>query len=470
MTNLALVWFRRDLRLTDHAALFYASQSDLPVVPLFILDDQKPHRSLGGASRWWLHHSLQALAKSLQLYQQNLILKRGTSAKIIETIFKNHPIKAFYAQEHYDPAERQDEGIIKKLCDQYQVAWHFYPGDVLLHPDKVKNSTGGPFRVYGAFRKTIFNQASLVPLSLPKPKTIPTAQHSIQSERLDDWQLLPTKPDWANGLRETWQPGEIHAHQRLEDFLASKITDYKTLRDRPDQQGTSTLSPYLHFGEISLRAVWHKTMAQYHLNPNQQTETFLQELIWRQFNIYLLYHYPWLPERPMDKRFAAFVWHDDATLYKAWCRGQTGYPLVDAGMRELWHTGWMHNRVRMVVASFLVKDLLIHWQDGEKWFWDTLVDADLANNVCNWQWVAGCGVDAAPYFRIFNPTLQAQKFDLKGSYIRKWVPELASLPASIIHTPWKTDLVGKTYPYPIIDHNQARDQALAVYNQIKKPD
>jgi deoxyribodipyrimidine photo-lyase len=341
----------------------------------------------------------------------------------------------------------------------------------LFNPDSVRTRTGGPYGVYTPFANAC--------LALGGPKQPAEAPETIRaaslpdSDALETWGLLPAKPDWAAGLRETWTPGEHGAMQRAEDFLQHSLARYDTLRDRPGEDGTSMLSPHLHFGEISAAQLWHLA----HRHPNGKgRETFIRELLWREFCANLLWHHPALPDSPLKPEFTAMPWRNDKPALKAWQKGQTGVPIVDAGMRQLWQIGWMHNRVRMIVASFLIKHLMIPWQDGEAWFWDTLVDADLASNAGNWQWVAGCGADAAPYFRIFNPVLQGRKFDPDGDYVRRFVPELAALDARHIHAPGEAPAealsragiaLGETYPYPIVDLAEGRARALDAYNRIR---
>jgi deoxyribodipyrimidine photo-lyase len=358
------------------------------------------------------------------------------------------------------------------------VALKRFGGALLVEPEAVCNQAGEPFRVYSAFARAA--------MALPSPRAPLPAPSRLRGLRdapvglaVEDLDLLPRKPDWAGGLRSTWTPGEAGARQRLDTFLAGPIAAYKANRDRPDLPATSSLSPHLHFGEISPNACWHAASAVIAAGGEGEAgaRKFVSELLWREFSAYLLHHWPDLPEAPFRPEFAAFPWARDAALLAAWQKGLTGYPIVDAGMRQLWQTGWMHNRVRMIVASFLVKDLLQPWQDGEAWFWDTLVDADLANNAASWQWVAGCGADAAPYFRVFNPVKQGNTFDPDGAYVRRFVPELARLPAEHIHAPFEAPeavlaaagvRLGESYPRPIVDHGAARRRALAAFEAIKR--
>ena len=353
---------------------------------------------------------------------------------------------------------------------------HRFPGDLLATPSQIRNKENRGLRVFTPFWRRV-QALGDPPKPLPAPKML-NGVPGLASDRLEDWKLEPTAPDWAGGLRDNWQPGEASAQARLEAFLDGGIAGYASDRDRPDRHGTSRLSPHLRFGEISPRQVWHaaRFAAAEHPRLSADIEKFLSELGWREFCRHLLFDVPDLATRNLQPSFDAFPWKHDAKALRAWQRGQTGYPILDAGMRELWHTGVMHNRVRMVVASFLVKHLLIDWREGEQWFWDTLVDADAGSNPANWQWVAGSGADAAPYFRVFNPILQGEKFDPDGVYVRRWVPELAPLPDKLIHQPWTaTPLelasagieLGKTYPRPIIDHKTGRERALKAYATIR---
>ncbi len=475
----AIVWFRQDLRLTDNPALQAAKARGRPVIPVFILDDTIDWAP-GGASRWWLRHSLTQLQAALATAGSRLTIRRGRSADVLEALIAETGADGVYWNRLYEPAAiRRDTAIKASLRDRGLQARSFN-ASLLVEPGDILTATGSPYRVYTPFWRALsamapFGEPSGAPHALPAPEGWPT------SESIDMLRLQPSGPDWSTGLASTWQPGEAGAHQRLTQFVRNGLGHYKTRRNRPDIDGTASLSPHLHWGEVGPRQVWHavsERLGRGELNGREaQAEVFLKELVWREFSYHLLYHFPTLPDTPLNGRFAAFPWIDDHhAALRAWQRGQTGYPIVDAGMRQLWQTGWMHNRVRMVVASFLTKHLLVPWQAGAEWFWDTLVDADLASNSASWQWVAGCGADAAPYFRIFNPVLQGQKFDPLGAYVSRWVPELDRLPESVIHCPWqaKPDVLaragvrlGTTYPQPIIDHQFARRRALAAYERIK---
>ncbi len=477
-----LVWFRQDLRLADNpalsAALERARNGGGPVIPLFILDETPPQRPLGGAARWWLHHSLTALAEGLAGLGLPLILRRGAAEAVLDRLLAETGAAALFWNRCYEPGAISRDAALKLSLKQRGMAVESFNSALLREPWEVKTGQGRFFQVFTPFWRAA--QAGLtVPPCLPVPEPIQQAPLTIDSDRLDDWALLPTKPDWAGGLRATWTPGEAGAQARLERFLAHRLRRYGERRDLPGDEGTSRLSPHLHWGEIGPRQIWHALMHRLGADSGLAAggEVFARELGWREFSHHLLYHLPQLPTDNLRKEFDAFPWQPDAALLAAWQRGQTGYPIVDAGMRELWHTGWMHNRVRMIVGSLLVKHLLQDWRAGEAWFWDTLVDADLANNVASWQWVAGCGADAAPYFRIFNPVLQGEKFDPDGQYVRRWVPELARLPDRYLHKPWDAPhpvlrdagiTLDTTYPRPVIGLDQGRQRALAAYATIKK--
>ena len=440
-----LVWFDRDLRLADNPALHAAAAAGHPIVPVFFWapEDEGPWPP-GAASQWWLHQSLAALSASLAARQSALILRRGPCAQALTALAAETDAAAVFWNRRYEPAAIARDRAVESTLRARGIETHICAGNLLFEPGSVLSSTGKPFQVFTAFWRAC--QAMPEP---PKPHHAPATLSSPRrrpsSLRLADLRLEPAV-DWAAGLRETWCPGEAPARARLKAFLGAALDRYSVERDRPDRAGTSRLSPHLHFGEISARRLWHA------LRASPAAEPFLRQLAWREFSYHLLFHFPRTPAEPLRPDFRSFPWRMDARALKAWTRGLTGYPLVDAGMRELWRTGWMHNRVRMLAASFLVKHLLISWQEGAAWFWDTLVDADLANNTMGWQWTAGCGADAAPYFRVFNPTLQAKKFDPDGAYIRRWVPELAD----------------RSYPPAIIDHDLARRRALAALASMKQ--
>jgi deoxyribodipyrimidine photo-lyase len=473
-----IVWFRDDLRLSDHPALSAAAKTGGPVVGLYVRDEESHGvRPLGGAARWWLAQSLRRLQASLQAAGAELVLRRGAAAKIVPEMARAAKASAVVWNEigqvpHLAIAKTVEAELAKAGIDSQS-----FPGDLRASPRDIRNKDGRGLRVFTPFWRRL-QALDEVPAPLPAPKRLP-AIAGIASETLEGWKLEPRHPDWAGGLRESWTPGEAAAQQRLRDFLADGLTGYAGERDRPDRDGTSALSPHIRFGEISPRQIWHAARFAAAERPalSADADKFLSELGWREFCRHLLFDNPELATANLQPAFDAFPWKHDARALAAWQRGRTGYPIVDAGMRQLWHTGVMHNRVRMVVASFLVKHLLIDWRAGEQWFWDTLVDADAGSNPANWQWVAGCGADAAPYFRVFNPTLQGEKFDPGGTYVRRWVPELARLPAKLIHQPWRaTPLelrsadveLGHSYPEPIIDHARGRERALAAYAKLRK--
>lgn len=460
----------------DNPALDWAVAQGAPIIPLYILDDETPGRwAMGGASRWWLHHSLASLGVSIAEKGGALILKRGEVQAIIEQLVEELNPQAVVWNRCYEPyAIARDKAIKESLGD---VAKSFN-GSLLFEPWEVETGAGEPYKVYTPFWKACMNKG-VHREPIRAPQSVEWA--ACESDDLDDWTLLPTAPDWSKPLQKEWTIGEEGAKQALYNFLDGAVENYSNGRDMPGMTGTSKLSPHLHFGEISPLQIY--SLARYKQDERdgavvrKHIDKFLSEIGWREFAYHLLYHFDDFAEQPFRKEFEGFPWADDDATLKQWQRGMTGYPIVDAGMRELWQTGWMHNRVRMIVASFLTKDLLIPWQEGAKWFWDTLVDADLANNSAGWQWTAGCGADAAPYFRVFNPVLQSKKFDGDGEYIRKYVPELAKLSGDALHAPWEADedvlkaagvVLGKDYPKPIVNHGKARDRALEAYKVIKK--
>lgn len=471
-----IVWFRDDLRLADHPALHAAAKTGAPVICVYIHDEKSPARPHGGASLWWLAQSLKALAQSIDKIGGRLILRRGRTPAVLAEIAKaSGATRAVWN----DIAIAQHREIARDVAAALQragVETEECPGDLLADPSQIRNKEGRGLRVFTPFWKRVLALGDPTK-PLPAPKKL-GAGPKLPSDKIEDWGFEPTKPDWAGGLRKTWTPGEKSAQARLSEFLETSIKGYSDNRDHPDRDGTSRLSPHLRFGEISPRQIWYAARFTAAERPAiaRDIDKFLSELGWREFSRHLLFDHPKLDEDNLQESFDAFPWKRDSKAFKAWTRGKTGYPLVDAGMRELWHTGVMHNRVRMVVASFLVKHLLIDWREGEKWFWDTLVDADPANNPASWQWVAGSGADAAPYFRIFNPVLQGEKFDPEGTYVRRWVPELGRVPANLIHKPWDATplelasagvTLGKTYPEPIVDHPKARERALAAYAKTR---
>jgi deoxyribodipyrimidine photo-lyase len=468
-------WFRRDLRLEDNVAL-QAAAARGAVVPVYVFDEDRPWQP-GGASRWWLDKSLHSLAHDLSAAGSRLILVRGRPADVLPRLARDLEADAVTLTRLYEPHERGEEAAVNRALAAVGVDCRRFGGSLLFEPEAIRTGTGTPFKVFTPFAKACFS-APAPARPQPAPGRLAAPPVWPNAEAIESLGLHPRNPDWSTGLGEQWRPGEAGAKALLDRFLSEAVADYADHRDRPDLAATSRLSPHLHFGEISPRRCWHaaRALAEADGRRARGLEKFLSELLWREFAHHLLFHFPSLPEQPLRPEFAAFPWRDDPSSLRAWQRGRTGYPIVDAGMRELWMTGWMHNRVRMIVASFLVKDLLVPWQQGAAWFWDTLVDADLANNAASWQWVAGCGADAAPYFRIFNPVTQGQKFDPDGAYVRRYVPELARLPTAHLHAPWLAPAgalaeagirLGRDYPVPIIDHAKARSRALAAYEQIR---
>jgi deoxyribodipyrimidine photo-lyase len=477
-----IVWFRDDLRLSDHPALHAAASTGAPVICLYVFDEasnalRAPNaRPLGGAARWWLAQSLRALQQNLASVGSSLLLRKGPAAEIIATLARETQAGVVFWNEIAQAPHRAVADQVTAALREIGVASQSFPGDLLANPAAIRNRDGRGLRVFTPFWRRV--QASGdPPAPVPAPKTLHPGPN-LAGDTIESWRLEPAHPDWAFGLRGTWRPGEVSGQQQLKEFLGKGVIGYASERDRPDRNGTSGLSPHLRFGEVSPRQVWHAARFAAAERPalSGDIDKFLSEFGWREFCRHLLFDVPDLAMRNLQPSFNRFPWRQDDGARLAWQRGQTGYPVVDAGMRQLWHTGVMHNRVRMVAASFLVKHLLIDWREGEKWFWDTLVDADPGSNPANWQWVAGSGADAAPYFRVFNPILQGERFDPGGAYVRRWVPELAQLPASVIHRPWSaTPLelrgagvdLGKTYPEPIIGHKAGRERALKAYAKVR---
>jgi len=460
----SIVWFRRDLRLDDNPALAAAAARGAPVLPLFILD---PEDEIGGASLWWLHGSLAALSKSLARLGAPLVLRRGDPAHILPAVAEETSAGAVFWNRCYEPRAVERDKLIRSALTQRRIEVRSFAASLLAEPWDVKTGSGGPYKVFTPFWRALSQFSFDTPLAAPRKLA---RVKDIATDHLDEWALRPSKPDWAGGLRETWEPGEAGAQARLADFVDEAMADYPKARDLPNREGTSRLSPHLHWGDLSPRRVWH-VVRNAQGGDGRAGEAFLREVAWRDFACHLLYHWPKIETENWKSEFDAFPWMRDAGAFDAWRTGRTGYPIVDAGMRQLWQTGWMHNRVRMIVASFLIKDLLIDWREGEAWFWDTLVDADMGNNIQNWQWVAGSGADAAPYFRIFNPVTQGEKFDGDGRYVRRWIPELAGLSDRWIHAPWTAPTevldaagirLGRDYPAPIVDHAMARDSVAPV--------
>ncbi len=462
------VWFREDLRLADNPALHEAHESGHPVIGVFIEDYGADYQydgrwKPGAASRVWLHHSLTALVGDFNKKGGTFLIRTGDALDVLQKLHEETGFTALYWNRRYAPMAIARDERVKTHFKKLRIDVQSFKGAVLFEPWDIATQGGQPYKVFTPFAKACMAQVPAIGKALPAPDRLESYQHSIPKGAVDDLRLLPATR-WDNKFAEHWQPGENGATARLRAFVREALAHYDTGRDRPDKDGTSRLSPHLRWGEISPRAAWLAVEGHTGKGP----ETYLRELIWREFATHLLYHFPDMPDEPLQKNFADMPWEYDADALQAWQTGHTGIPIVDAGMRQLWETGWMHNRVRMIVASFLTKHLLQPWQKGEEWFWDCLVDADLANNAVNWQWVAGCGADAAPYYRVFNPLLQGEKFDPAGDYVRKFVPELAHMPAKYIHQPWMAPVPPKNYPAPIIDLKEGRERALKAFEKIKK--
>jgi len=469
-----LVWFRSDLRLHDNPALTYALHHHRKVALLFIHDVASPYPQ-GSANQWWLHHSLATLSDNIQKKGGELILKTGIPQEVLWKTAKDLGITSIYWNRRYTLKERDNDATLKKSFENSGTSVKTFNSHLLFEPWEVLTKEKRPFQIFTPFWKHCLSLGKHQDI-LPAPKFIPSMPYP--SDPLESFEL-PFQALWAAPFLKEWEPGELGAIKRAQAFFENTLCGYKKNRDYPAKSATSKLSPHLHFGEISIKQLWQSAHYAMQANPqfDEDAKSFLSELGWREFSHHLLYHHPDLPQKPLRKEFNLFRWEENTNHLKAWQKGMTGYPIIDAAMRELWQTGWMHNRMRMIVASFLVKDLLIPWQEGAKWFLDTLLDADLANNSASWQWVAGCGTDAAPYFRIFNPVLQGEKFDSDGEYIRRFVPEIGLLSNKYIHSPWEAPnhelraaniTLGKTYPLPIVDHKKRRAEALLRFKNLRK--
>lgn len=475
----SLVWFRHDLRLDDNPALHAALAHSKTVIPVFIWEPEaEDDWSPGRASRCWLHWSLKSLDAALRAASSRLILRQGNALDNLLRLLEETRASAVFWNRRYEPAITARDHEIETALRRKGATVETFNALLLFEPGTVQTKSSTPYKIFTPFYRAC--------LALPEPSAPLNAPRTIGrprkwplSVKLEELRLLPRIP-WDAGIRTTWAFGEAAGKARFDDFVSESLADYLDRRDRPDRKEASCLSPFLHFGEISPRRIWHSVReamrSRKQIGFCPAAEGYLRQLVWREFAHHLLFHYPHTPSAPLDQTFESFPWRNDRQALRAWQQGQTGFPIIDAGMRQLWTTGWMHNRVRMLVGSFLVKDLLIPWQSGAKWFWDTLVDADLANNTLGWQWVAGCGADAAPFFRIFNPVSQGERFDPKGEYVRQWVPELAKMPDKWIHKPWQAPAdelrkagveLGRFYPRPMVDHGEARQRALDLFRKLR---
>ena len=475
-----LVWFRRDLRLADNPALAAAVAEGDCVVPVYVhAPEEEAPWAPGAASRWWLHHSLGALDAQLRQRGSSLVIRRGPSLQSLMQLARDAGASRIVWNRLYEPALVARDTQIKAALREQGFDCESYNAALLHEPWEIRTGQDGPYRVFTPFWRACMQKLDTQPAPTPAPRRLKAPATSASSVPLDELELRP-RIAWDAQFPAHWTPGETGAHIRLAAFCDEWIGRYGESRNRPDQPGSSRLSPHLHFGEISPRQclVAARNAVVDQPAARASADSFVREIGWREFAHHLLHHYPHTPERPLDARFERFPWAENPAALEAWQRGRTGYPIVDAGMRELWTTGWMHNRVRMIVASLLTKNLQQPWVAGARWFWDTLVDADLASNTLGWQWTAGCGADAAPFFRIFNPVLQAERYDPERLYLRRWLPELASLPDAWIHRPWQAPApilaaagvaLGRTYPHPVVDFPASRDAALGAYATIKGP-
>lgn len=461
--HIAIVWFRQDLRLSDNRALYEASK-DHNILPIYIFDSKNAKDfKIGSASLWWVHNSLKELNKSLD---NKLNVFEGDPKSILPELAKKYNCAQVFWNRCYEPWVIERDKTIKADLESQNIKCKTFNSSLLWEPWEIKKQDNAPYKVFTPFYSNALSSSLLPSAPLPKPKNlklIPGVPYSKTNYKF---------PKWSAKLKQHWNIGERGAEKALENFIDNGLSNYEEGRNFPALENVSRLSPHIHFGEISINTIWHKVKQ---MRSDKNTETFLKELVWREFSYNLLYHFPNIPTENLQQKFNAFAWENDDIKLQAWQKGMTGYPIVDAGMRELWETGYMHNRVRMIVGSFLVKNLLIDWRKGEEWFWECLVDADLANNSANWQWVAGCGTDSSPYFRIFNPVTQAKKFDPDGAYIKKFVPELAKLPNKYLFTPWETPKeilkgagieIGNQYPNPIVDLELSRKKALSVFSSL----
>ncbi|MGC6455466.1 MAG: cryptochrome/photolyase family protein [Coraliomargaritaceae bacterium] len=470
-----IVWFRNDLRLSDNIALAEAIRVGAPILLLYIHDPEAEGAwALGEASNWWLHHALESLGADLAELGGALVLRKGdTLSQLLECVQASGATRIYWNRRYEGPLRELDARLKRNFTDAGLEVKSFN-SSLLNEPHTVSTKAGKPCKVYTPYFKNVKERPVEPPVE-PSLDSICFMEKLPQSESLESLDLMPDK-DWHLEFSKYWQPTEAAAHERLELFLSNRVLGYNEQRDIPSVEGTSSLSPYLRFGQIGPRQVVHALKQKADLSA-EGPFIYLKEIYWREFAYNVLYHFPDTPDRPLQPAYSDFPWEPDPVVLRAWKKGQTGYPIVDAGMRQLWQTGWMHNRVRMIVASLLVKHLLQDWREGARWFWDTLVDADLASNTLGWQWSGGCGADAAPYFRVFNPMTQGQKFDPEGSYVKHFVPELAALPAKYVHAPWEAPdgllqnagiVLGETYPLPVIEHAAGRARALDAFSRFRE--
>ena len=476
MLDTALVCFRNDFRLLDNPALAEAVRLKFAVLPVFIYDtDSTGEWPLGGASKWWLHQSILDVQRQIKELGGQFILRQGSTASVFRELVEASGARAVFWNRRYLLSERTIDSVAMEMLKDMGIEVHSFQASLLVEPWTTANKEGNPFKVYSPFWRSIKDRPLVPPVELDL-KQIAFAQLEIDSLVIDELELLPKNEEWHEGFHKHWEVSEAKARTRLDEFINTSVDAYAVDRDRPDLTGTSSLSPYLRWGQISPMQIAQALSERCELS-DKGPMVYLKEIYWREFAYYVIYHFPHTSEDPLQEKYAKFPWESDKEMFADWKWGRTGYPIVDAGMRQLYATGWMHNRVRMIVASLLVKHLLHSWRAGAEWFWDTLVDADLANNSLGWQWSGGCGADAAPYFRIFNPMIQGMKFDPNGTYVKHWVPELKDLPPEFIHQPWEADtetlasfgvVLGEHYPKPIIDHSMGRERALEALASIKE--
>jgi len=476
-----IFWFRQDLRLSDNPALHAAIKSGNAIIPFYCYNDVESGQwAPGAASRWWLHHSLSSLANDIKQCGSRLVIRKGDSVKCLTTLIKQTRADTIFINRLYEPDHIARDNQVSQELNKLGVNLQSFHGNLLYSPDAIRNQSGQPYRVFTPFYRYTL-KLGFDSRVTARPKKLPAVPNHLKSDSIASLKLLP-KIKWYTSFEKYWLPGESGGLQNLKRFCKSGLSNYKVARDVPSMDGTTELSPHLHFGELSSRQIISQLNRTVENSSERSSgnarDSVVRELVWREFANHILVHFPFTTDQPFQEQFARFPWkQSDRQFMTAWQSGNTGIPIIDAGMRQLWHTGWMHNRVRMVVASLLTKNANLHWLNGAKWFWDTLVDADLASNSMNWQWVAGCGVDAAPYFRIFNPVTQGKKFDPQGEYVRRWIPELKNFPLRYLHEPWNSPLklqqeadiiIGRNYPRPIIDLSSTRKQILASYNRHRK--